>query len=120
MVQLAFTASLLGQLFDAEKSLFALMELTESAALVVFVIVIAWLELVLPRACIPNATYVGEKLTMAAVPVPVTELVWPPPVPLSVTTTVEEWAPELYGWKMTVTEQLDPAASDVPHVLLVE
>ena len=73
----------------SENSAVAVMELILSDASVVFVKTIGWLTLVVPTACAVKLRYVGEKLTIAVVPVPVTELVWPPPVPLSITITLE-------------------------------
>ena len=69
----------------------------------------------------PKVKDVGERLTAgarAAVAVPEREMVWGLPVALSVTVTVPGWLPVAVGVKVTLMEQLAPAATDVPQVLV--
>ena len=58
----------------------------------------------------PKAKLVGAKLALDAAPVPVRLTVWGLPVALSVTVIVPGWLPVAVGVKVTLMEQLAPAA----------
>ena len=66
----------------------------------------------------PKARVVGAKLTLDAAPVPVRLTVCGLPVALSVTVIVPGWLPVAVGVKMTLMEQLAPAAKEAPQVLV--
>lgn len=82
------------------------LSVTDFAALVVFTM---WL---------PKDNVVADKLTAAAVPVPDRATVCGLPVALSVTVIVPGWLPVAVGVNITVMEQLAPAATEVPQVLV--
>ena len=65
----------------------------------------------------PKLKLVGEKLTLAATPVPDSVTVCGLPVALSVTVTVPGWLPRAVGVNVTLMEQLAPAATEAPQVL---
>ena len=66
----------------------------------------------------PKAKVVGAKLALDAAPVPVRLTVWGLPVALSVTVIVPGWLPVAVGVKVTLMEQLAPAAREAPQVLV--
>ena len=66
----------------------------------------------------PKAKVVGAKLTLDAAPVPVRLTVCGLPVALSVTVIVPGWLPAAVGVKVTLMEQLAPAATEAPQVLV--
>ena len=68
----------------------------------------------------PKAKLVGAKLTLDAAPVPVRLTVWGLPVALSVTVIVPGRLPTAVGVKVTLMEQLAPAAREAPQVLVWE
>ena len=82
------------------------LSVTDFAALVVFT---TWL---------PNARLVLDKLTTAAAPLPDRATVWGLPVASSVTVIVPGWLPVAVGVKVTLMEQLPPAATEAPQVLV--
>ena len=66
----------------------------------------------------PKAKVVGAKLVLDAAPVPVRLTVCGLPVALSVTVIVPGWLPVAVGLKVTLMEQLAPAATEAPQVLV--
>ena len=61
---------------------------------------------------------VGEKLTVAVVPVPERPRDWGLPVALSVILTEADRLPVVVGSKLTLTVQLPPAATELPQLLV--
>ena len=66
----------------------------------------------------PKAKLVGAKLAAGAIPVPERATVCGLPVALSVTVIVPGWLPAAVGVKVTLMEQLAPAATEAPQVLV--
>jgi hypothetical protein len=66
----------------------------------------------------PKERLVGERLTAAAVPVPVSPRDWGLPAALSVMLTDAARLPLTVGSKVTLIVQLVPAATELPHVLV--
>src|ERR1700719_548956 len=83
-----------------------LVRVTDCAALVVF------------RFSLPKVSVVVAKLTLAATPVPERATVCGLPVALSVTVIVPGWLPVAVGVKVTLMEQLAPAATEAPQGLV--
>jgi len=83
-----------------------LVSVTVFAALVVFT---KWL---------PKAKLVGDKLTAGVAPVPERLTACGLPLALSVTVMVPGWLPMAVGVKVTLMEQLAPAATEAPQVLV--
>ena len=99
----------------------ALIEDTLAAALPVLVTVTFWAAVVEPTASLPNATEVGDAVSVALpppelVPVPdrLTVLVTPPALTVSVPVRL----PVAVGAKVTLTVHEPPAAIDEPQVLV--
>jgi hypothetical protein len=84
----------------------------------VFVSVMVCAALVVFMSCPANTKLVGDKLTPAATPVPDRVTVCGLPVALSVTVIVPGWLPVAVGVKVTLMEQLVPAATEAPQVLV--
>ena len=61
---------------------------------------------------------VGETLALAVVPVPERVTVWGLPVALSVIVSEAVRLPVAEGVKVTLTVQFDPAATEVPQLLV--
>ena len=74
--------------------------------------------LVMDIGWLPNERLVGERLTVAEVPVPERLRDWGLPVALSVTVTEAAWLPLAVGSKVTLMVQLPPAGTELPHVLV--
>jgi len=89
-----------------------------NAAVPLLVRVTVWAELVVPRDWLPNATLVGERLTAGAVPVPERLTVCGLLGALSVKESEAVRLPVAVGVKVTLTVQLAPAATELPHVLV--
>ena len=68
----------------------------------------------------PKARVVGAKLAAGAIPVPERATVCGLPVALSVTVIVPGWLPAVVGVKVTLMEQLAPAAREAGQVLVSE
>jgi hypothetical protein len=83
-----------------------------------FLSVTAVAALVAPSCVLANATDVGDRVTAGAVPVPVKATVWGLPVALSVMETVPDLAPVAEGVKVTLIEQMAPAAKLEPQVFV--
>ena len=66
----------------------------------------------------PKDKVVGAKLVLGATPVPVRLMVCGLPVALSVTVIVPGRLPAAVGVKVTLMEQLAPAATEAPQVLV--
>jgi hypothetical protein len=115
IVQVAFTARLAGQLWEALKSeaLAPVTPMLDSASGAVPELrrVELWAALVVPTSCEPKLRLVGVSVTAGAVPVPLRETLCGLPGASSVTLTEAAREPVALGWKPTVTVQLDPAAS---------
>ena len=60
----------------------------------------------------------GERLTVAEVPVPLRPRDWGLPPALSVKLTEADRLPLVVGSNVTLIEQLAPAATEVPQVLV--
>jgi len=67
---------------------------------------------------LPKAKLVGAKLAAGAIPVPDRATVCGLPVALSVTVIVPGWLPVAVGVNVTLMEQLAPAATEAPQVLV--
>ena len=124
MEQLAPAASELPQVLVWAKSagLVPVMEmpLMESAAEPVFLSVAAWAALVVPL-CAEKLSEAGVSDTAGAgavVPAPVSVAACGEPVALSATESVAEKLVAEAGVKVTEMEQWDPAASELPQVLV--
>ena len=91
-----------------------------SAPLPVFVRVTGCAALVVPTGRLPKARLVGERLTTAAVLVPVPErlTVWGLPLALSAMLSAAVRAPLADGVKVTLIVQLAPATTELPQVLV--
>lgn len=74
--------------------------------------------LVVPITWLLNVRLAGESDAMGAVPVPVRNRPCGLPDALSATVTEPERVPTAVGVKVTLIEQLAPAASVVPHVFV--
>jgi hypothetical protein len=125
IVQLLFAATELPQVLVWLKSLVfvpvTVMLGMLKLAFPVFVRATAWAALVVATARLAKVNAVAERLTEEAVPLPVkpTFCVLPATLPLlSVTTSVALRLPAAAGVKVTLIEQLAPAATELPHVLL--
>jgi hypothetical protein len=116
--QFAPAASVVPQVFVWAK--FPVLVIAEivSGALPVFESVVVWAGLVLPTNCPPNAKLAGESVALGAVPVPVRNTPCWPPDALSVTMTEPDRVPVAVGVKVTLIEQLAPAATVVPQVFV--
>ena len=68
----------------------------------------------------PKARLVGKKLVLGAAPVPVRLTVCGLPVALSVMVMEPGWLPVAVGVKVTLMEQLAPAAREAGQVLVSE
>ena len=66
----------------------------------------------------PKVRVVGAKLTLGAIPVPERVTVCGLPVASSVTVIAPGWLPMAVGVKVTLMEQLAPAATEAPQVLV--
>ncbi len=66
----------------------------------------------------PKLRLVGERLTAGAVPVPLRPTVCGLPAALSLMLSVALRVPVAVGVKVTLIEQLAPAATDVPQLLV--
>ena len=66
----------------------------------------------------PKARLVGAKLALGAIPVPDRVTVCGLPVASSVTVIVPGWLPAAVGVKVTLMEQLAPAAREAGQVLV--
>ena len=66
----------------------------------------------------PKLRVVGAKLALGATPVPDKATDWGLPAALSVTVIVPGWLPVAVGVKVTLMEQLAPAATEAPQVLV--
>ncbi len=66
----------------------------------------------------PKLRLVGEKLTAGAVPVPLRPTVCGLPAALSLMLSVAFRVPVAVGVKVALIEQLPPAATDVPQLLV--
>ena len=66
----------------------------------------------------PKAKLVGKKLALGATPVPVRATVCGLPEALSVTVMEPGWLPVAVGVNVTLIEQLAPAATELPQVLV--
>jgi hypothetical protein len=84
----------------------------------VFLSVTNFAALVVFTMRVPKDKLVADKLTAAAVPVPDRATVCGLPVALSVTVIVPGWLPVAVGVNVTVMEQLAPAATEAPQVLV--
>lgn len=73
--------------------------------------------LVVPTFWLPNATELGDRVT-AVVPGPERPTDWGLPPALSVRVTQAVREPVPVGVKVTLIEQFEPAASEVPQVLV--
>jgi hypothetical protein len=69
---------------------------------------------------LPKLKLVGAKLVLGAIPVPERATVCGLPVALSVTVVVPGWLPAAVGVKVTLMEQLAPAATEAGQVLVWE
>ena len=89
------------------------------AALPVLLRVTVCAVLVTSTAWLPKARLVGERLTRAAVPVPVPERLTVCGLPLELSAMLSEDAsvPVTEGVNITTIVQLAPTASELPHVL---
>jgi len=67
---------------------------------------------------LPNARLVGDRLTVAEVPVPLRPRDWGLPLALSYKLTEADRLPVAVGSNVTLIEQLAPAATEVPQVLV--
>lgn len=124
MVQLAPAASVSPQVLVSAKSLELVpaMEIPaiESVALPVFISVVDCAALVVPTTD-EKATVAGENETpgaAGAVPVPLSATVCGEPVALSAIESVAAKLAAETGVKVTETAQLEPAASELPQVLV--
>jgi hypothetical protein len=123
IVQVAPAATLPSQLFVCAKSdVFVpanAMLLIVSAEFPVLVSVTALAALVVFTIWFPNASDVGDRLTVgAAVPVPDKLTVWGLPAALSTIVTVPVRVPATVGENVTLIVQLPPGATLAPQVLL--
>src|SRR4029077_2949746 len=89
-----------------------------SALVPVLVSVTVCAELVTFRFWLPKFRLAGERLTLDVIPVPESATVCGLPVALSVTVIVPGWLPVAVGVKVTLMEQLAPAATEAPQVLV--
>ena len=67
---------------------------------------------------LPNERLVGDRLTVTDVPVPPRLRDWGLPLALSVKLTEADRLPLAVGSNVTLIEQLAPAATEVPQVLV--
>ena len=67
---------------------------------------------------LPNGRLLGERLADAVVPVPERVRDWGLPVALSVKLTEADRLPLAVGSNVTLTVQLAPAATELPHVFV--
>ena len=74
--------------------------------------------LVVPIGWLTNVRLAGESVAIGAVPVPASDTFWGVPDALSVTVTEPDRVPTAVGVKVTLIEQLAPAASVAPHVFV--
>jgi len=65
-----------------------------------------------------NERLLGDRLTVAEVPVPLRPRDWGLPLALSVKLTEADRLPVAVGSNVTLIEQLAPAATEVPQVLV--
>ena len=122
IIQLPPTAILAVQVFVSEKSPalapVIVMLVMVNEAVPVLLRVIAVPAVVVPRETVPKAADVGASVTMGAVPVPLKPAVCGLPEALSVMATEALRAPVAVGENVTLIEQLPPAATLVPQVLV--
>ena len=74
--------------------------------------------LVIAIGWLPNERLVGERLTVAAVPVPERPRDWGLPVALSVMLTEAVRLPLTVGSNVMLIVQLPPAATELPQVFV--
>jgi hypothetical protein len=73
-----------------------------------------------PTDWLAKETLVGEKTTVAEIPVPESGTVCSNPLPLSVKVSVPPMVPAVVGVKLTLTVQLAFAATPAPQLLVCE
>jgi hypothetical protein len=122
MVQLLVAATEPPQLFDCAKSPefapdTAILPMVRLAFPVLFRVIV-WPALVEPTFWLVNVKLVVVRPATGALPVPESEMLWGLPVALSVMLTDAVRGPEAVGVKVTLMEQLPPAATGLPQVLL--
>ena len=122
MTQLPPTAILAVQVFVWEKSpVFVpviVMLVMVNAAVPVLLKVMGVPAVAVPRETVPKATDGGARVTPGAAPVPVKVADWGLPEALSVMVTEALRAPLAVGVNVTLMEQLAPAATLAPQVLV--
>ncbi len=117
-VQLLLTARLVPQLLLCVKSPLAVMLATLAAAVPVFDTVTGCDALLLPSTCAAKVRVLADTAMTGAVPVPVSETVCGLFEALPVIVSAPVRAPLAVGAKVTLTVQLELAATLVPQLLL--
>src|SRR5580658_1560314 len=89
-----------------------------TAVLPVLLNVTVWAVVVVPTFSLPKLRLVAERFRPGAVPVPLRVTDCGLPAALSVMVTLAVWLPLAAGVKVTLMEQLAPAARELPQVLV--